>query len=450
MNCFNCGNLVNEGIQSCPYCGAVLSPQAVSEPPANMRQDPQEPMPPSGYAQAQPAQALPDQPEYAPPATPPQEAAFPAEYPPPGVPSVDPGLGHATTQPDRQPAEGVHQATQPVGPGAPKTKKKLRAIKVVVAAAVVAVLTLGGVVGFYAFAEYQRGATYAEAVELMDQGDYQAALGRFNELGEYEDAPTCAEYCTNAIAFFDAMALLDNGEYAAARDGFAALGTFMDAGDYVVTCEGWLAFREAQRLTDEGSYTEASGLAAQFNTAPDITSSAEYEAWLDKNRYGLADQQFAEGEFYAAYNAFRALGDYEDAAARAESCKQSMPENTELYHNEAFISSSVDIVFDGGASPWPNYIKVYSGDSLVSALFVGAGAKVTIQVPEGTYTFKPASGDTWFGEKDMFGEGGYYSVMLFEESGEEIAMTGNTIYTITLYTDGDGNVGEKTVGRDGF
>ncbi|MGI6105868.1 MAG: hypothetical protein ACOYD7_06760 [Raoultibacter sp.] len=147
---------------------------------------------------------------------------------------------------------------------------------------------------------------------------------------------------------------------------------------------------------------------------------------------------------------FKGLGAYEDAEARAASCILAAPETGELYHNEGFVSSSTDIVFEAGAIPYARYIKIYSGDAHVSSVFIHPNSSTTIHVPAGDYTFKSASGELWFGETDMFGSDGDYYMFVFDGSNEVTHLDDNKIYTISLSTEGGGNVGGKTVDRSSF
>ena len=77
-----------------------------------------------------------------------------------------------------------------------------------------------------AAAEAAKSDAYADALSLLDAGQYKEAAERFAALGDYQDAQTEA---SNALAFADALALLDAGKLWDASRSFAALGDYRDA-----------------------------------------------------------------------------------------------------------------------------------------------------------------------------------------------------------------------------
>lgn len=339
----------------------------------------------------------------------------------------------------------------PVVPRERSSSKKVRKYTIIgLATALVVLVGAGGFFGYRAYTEQQRINTYNDAVQLMDQGDYSAALDLFTALDDHEDSRRLAELCANTLAFYDAEEMFNSEDYANARAAFLELGSFMEADSYVEACDAWLVFGEAQRLTDEGSFEKASEKALGFSSVPSVNNSEKVQTWRNANNYGLAGNLLEKGEFYNAYTRFKALGAYKDAEARAQDCIRPLPGATEIYHHESFVSSSTDLVFDAGGSAYINYIKVYSGDVLVSAVLVKAGGSSTIQVPPGDYVFKHAWGDSWFGENDMFGLDGDYSVMIFDDGGETISIQGDKIYTITLFATEGGNVGNRTLDAGSF
>jgi hypothetical protein len=342
---------------------------------------------------------------------------------------------------------------QPVPPHGEPTKKKNRKPLIIAASALlVIVLGVGGFFGVSAIIEGQRSEAYAAAITLMQKEDYASALTEFEKLGDYKSSYYYVDYCTQGVAYQDAGVLLLNKDYEAARKGFSDLGSFLDAENQVKICDAWIAFEEAQDLTDAGNFEKASVVSADFSSVYEIKSTPEFTQWSNKNNYGLADLRLSAGQFANAYTLFTSLGSYSDSAARAQGCIQPLPANGELYHNDGFRSSSTDLTFDASSNTSPNYIKIYSGDTLVSTIFVHPGATATIQLPAGDYLFKDAVGNNWFGEgaDNMFGKDGRYGVMLFDGSNEVTHLDGNMIYTITLYGVADGNVGSKSTDSSTF
>lgn len=371
-----------------------------------------------------------------------------APVPPPEFVSAPAPVPPAQPVPTAPTAPG--QTFQAPADGAQK-KRNRKPLIIGISAALVIMLGIGIFAGVHAFLEEQRSEAYASAVALMDNRRFQAAYDGFVGLGDYKDSVGRAAWCEKGIIYEDAMDMKENKDYEDAIEGFSAIGDFEDAVDQVSNCKAWIALGEASELTDEGEYQEAADMSGDFADNTEVGFSDEYYTWSDRNDYGLADQKFQTGEYYGAYEAFLALGSYEDAADRAEACKQAFPGNAELYHNEGFPSSAGNLVFDGATSPSPYYIKVYSGETLVSTVFVNAGGSTTISLPLGTYTFKDATGDYWFGEGGMFGDDGYYSTMIFDGSSDVVALEANMVYTVTLYIPGgEGNIGGRTEDRDSF
>lgn len=68
--------------------------------------------------------------------------------------------------------------------------------------------------------------TYQKAEKALDEGNYDAALAIFSELGEYKDSQRAITYCT-------AQQLLVEGDHEAARTAFLDLGDYRDASAYV-------------------------------------------------------------------------------------------------------------------------------------------------------------------------------------------------------------------------
>ena len=454
MYCLRCGVQVLDNAQFCPNCGAPCSQ-------SNDMTQPVQPLYPAPQPEAQTQPVYQVQPVYQQPAPQTPQAAQPTYQAPEQVPPAvqQPGYQPQPTYqvpeqaPQPFPAQPYPFTSEPA-PAFPKhtgKRKKNKKVVIGISALVLAIVLGGG--GFFAFSAItarQQSLAYDEAIALLEDGDYQNAYDKFVDLGTYADASSQAEYCQKALQFQEAEGLLERGDYQTAREAFAFLGTFMDADEYTAICDAWIGFAEVVSLTDEGRFTEAFEKASDLGNVPHLTNSPEYQDWQKRNSYGTADQLFNEGKYYSAYVRFNELGDYRDAAGRAQASIQARPGNTEFYHHDGFRSTSTDIRFDASNATSPHYVKVYSGDTLVSTLFVNPGGSTTIQVPPGTYTFKDAEGDLWFGENDMFGMSGSYEIMLFEGHSEGIYLDGNKIYTITLYAVSGGTVGNRSVGPDGF
>ncbi len=93
------------------------------------------------------------------------------------------------------------------------------------------------------------------------------------------------------------------------------------------------------------------------------------------------------------------------------------------------------------------YIKLAGVDSGTTAMtiFVRGGETVDVDVPEGIYIVKYATGDTWYGEDYLFGPDTRYS-----QTDETFDFTRDSGWTIELIPQTDGNLTETTLDASEF
>jgi hypothetical protein len=369
--------------------------------------------------------------------------AAPGPYGGPGGPVGGPpypgyGPGPIAGQSPASPLRAVPQGS--VGRPTP-TKKSRRALLIV---AIALVVIVGGVIGYTVISEAMRSNSYDNAISLMEEGDYQGAYDAFRDLGTYRDSWEKAALCDQYLDYEAAQALMDAEEFEAAKEQFEALGEFEDAPYKAVECGHYIDFVAGQAAYAAEDYESAVRLFAPLKTMG-FEDAAE---WYNKSVYGWAGVKCASGDPYGGYKDFNTLGDFADAAARALGCTTPYPGTGELFHDDAYRSNSVDIIFDGSNLTEPYYIKVYSGGTLVSTLFINVPDTVTINVPAGDYTFKAAHGAPWFGDQIMFGDDGSYYVMVFDDGGEVTHIDDYVALTLTLNVSGDGNIGAESVDPD--
>lgn len=84
-------------------------------------------------------------------------------------------------------------------------------------------------------------------------------------------------------------------------------------------------------------------------------------------------------------------------------------------------------------------------DAPMLSLFVHGGEPLTAKVPVGSFMLRPASGDRWCGEANLFG-GSTHIV----ETGRAVDFLPNEIHTVTLSPQADGNLPIRTIGRRNF
>jgi tetratricopeptide (TPR) repeat protein len=324
-------------------------------------------------------------------------------------------------------------------------------VPLIIGAAVLAVLIIGGAIfAFATIREGQQNDAYADAILLMNAGDFEQAIAAFEGLGDYKNAQAligqCEEGIVNRENFAAACALLDAGDYEAALAAFTALGGYKDAAAKAEFCQQNIDFAAAQILFETGDVTGARSVFLALSAA----GFEEADGWVNACDYHLADARLAEGGRYDAYEAFTALGGYEDAAAKAESCKLPYPSTGELWHDGAYASGGCAIELNCANASGGHYFKIYSDDKAVATLFINGGESLTCEVVPGYYTIKEATGDAWFGEPDLFGSNGWYTRMTYDDGTDYFSLAWNDIVSITLNTSENGNVGEEVEELEGF
>jgi tetratricopeptide (TPR) repeat protein len=323
-------------------------------------------------------------------------------------------------------------------PPAPRKKSRKKAAIIAGAAAGVLVLAAGGVFGVRAVQENRRADAYAAAAALQDDGNCADAAPAFRDLGDYEDSEWRAKECDNAIAYQEAQTLFEAGDFPAAVTAFKALGNYQDAAQQARLAGQHVEFEAAQALFKSGE------VAAAWSAFADLFEAGFEEAaeWMDRCDYQEAEDLLEKGERYAAWVAFTALGDFEDAADRAEDCLAPLPAAGEIWHDDSYRSSVSAIKLDLTNVAEAHYIKIYAGETLVATMFIEGGGSVTSELPAGDYTIKSATGDLWFGEVDLFGEDGVYTKLTYDDGEDWFALGANIITTITFNSaDGEANMG---------
>ena len=300
-----------------------------------------------------------------------------------------------------------------------------------------------------------------EAATLYEQGEYEQALLILNEQYKLdaevdEKGSELADKCRRMMLFNEAKALYEHGDYQGTLDMFERYQIAdIDGADAIMSdCTKQLGYQKIAELMNNGSYRDALDLL-NADTGAGMEDRAARIAECS-NRIGYADAEAAlrNGHNYDAYVAFKALGSFEDAADRANSCIVSMPKTSETYHNSAYKSSSVTLKIMPPKDGTNNYIKIYivEGDSqkLVSGMFIRSGETLAVKPPVGTYIFKVAysSGD-WFGETDMFGDNGTYQRLKIN-NGDSFTLTRGQWELKLRQQTGNGNVETAKENRGTF
>ncbi len=348
----------------------------------------------------------------------------------------------------------------------------------------------------------ERGIAYKKAVKNMERGNYREALDVFQEDPSFEDAQRFGNTCQAYLNLEEATVLYEQGEYGEALlilNELYKLDTEADEKGSALAekCRRMMLFNEAKALYEQGDYAQAldtleryeladiDGAAAimsdctkqlGYQTIVELMNNGSYQNALDllisdagegmedraariaecNNRIGYAEAEASlqSGHNYDAYVAFKALGSFEDAAERANSCIVSTPKTSETYHNGAYKSSAVSLKIMPPSDGTNNYIKIYivegGSQKLVSSMFIRSGDTFTVKLPAGTYVFKVAYGSgNWFGETDMFGDSGTYQRLKIND-GDSFNLTSGSWELKLRQQTGNGNVDTTKENRDTF
>ena len=129
----------------------------------------------------------------------------------------------------------------------------------------------------------------------------------------------------------------------------------------------------------------------------------------------------------------------------------ALPENGYIFNNQFFGSGARGTLTIETQGIQHHFLKLRDSRTgeLKLSFFVRAGETVDMEVPAGVYTLSYASGETWYGIKDLFGEDTYYAKSddLFPFTVTEESATW---WKVELYLNSDGNMDTYTIDADEF
>ena len=298
----------------------------------------------------------------------------------------------------------------------------------------------------------QNHVQYELANEYLQDGEFEKAKTIFSSLDDFKDSATLFKFADHSYNYENAMALYDGEEYYEALQIFKDLDDFEDAQTYTTNCYEAL-YAEGMALMAAKDYQSAKSLFGSIREYADAEEKEdESQNYL---RYISAKENYEEGKLYDAYLTFSDLGDFLDSAKMAAFCVSAPATMGEknIYTNPDYTYQQVPVFIetDRSSDAMATYIKIYDGDTLVRATYFAPKEMYTISLPQGFYRFNVANGDLWFGPEDMFGPDGYYSALVFDDSGTKtIFLEAGYRYTLQLSVTSDGNVGSDSVNSDDF
>ena len=393
----------------------------------------------------------------------------------------------------------VPSKAEPVA--APAKKKHGKTVDIVLASVFLVLAAVGAVLFFTLLRPYLKEQDkikqYNRGAEAIEKGDYEKAAEIFRKLGNYDDSAKLLAYAKKGIIYESGKKEQEKGNYRDAKEILSEVADFKDTAELIGKCDREIAYDDAVSLAEAGRYEEAlnklseagdrvddRGIAKlcrearvqeqirslmdaqKYQEALDLLQTEEGQTVDDREELlktcekGVAYEEalalFRDERYYSAYNKFKALGNFENAASYANSCAQNTPATKELYKNNAYSGTGVTLKImpptnDGNY----NYVKLYivSGNEeiLVRSIFIQKGGNCTVKIPAGKYVIKVAYGSgTWYGEKEMFGSAAVYERLKSTETSEIFALNNNYTYTLKLRTEQNGNVRTSNENRDKF
>ena len=172
------------------------------------------------------------------------------------------------------------------------------------------VLTTGG-----------KGRKYDKAADYMWEGNYEAAIEIYTELGDYENSRSLLKECR----YQQADRLLLQRDYRGALNAFESLGNYSDSDQRILECYLGLA----KEASNDEDYEKAISWLLLADGHPEATAK------LDEAHYAYGHQLFTEGQYGAAQNQFDQI--------------VQMPENAEphfqtLQDARAYLNAQADIL----------------------------------------------------------------------------------------------------------
>ena len=326
----------------------------------------------------------------------------------------------------------------------------------------------------------------------MDQGDYENALVKFNSIQEvYSDYSDDRNYCDTMCRLYNAreenywMGIIVNlyalqiqdtelkfladpktDEDKVIADAYNGGGIDVakiseivkpdtpEKSDMFEYALKGFKYEDAVKLQEEKKYKDA--MAAFQELGDFLDSQDRYDsckAIVDKEEkqaktYATAEEYFNNGEYYKALQAYASIPGYKDSDTKAGQCEQELPESGSMKKSNG-SGVTMKITAPSGNNVFLRFYDT-SGNA-VAQIFIRAGKSAKLKLKPATYTIKAAYGDSWYGDKDLFGGNASYS-QLMNGSSQDFKLKRNYTYNLRLLASTSGNVGSSTVpgGADGM
>ena len=221
------------------------------------------------------------------------------------------------------------------------------------------------------------------------------------------------------------------------------------------------ASEEIKKLLDAKQYAEAIEYAEKQIAGRDPEKVqgkvVEYcvKAYVEEANAQMKDKHYEAADNLLSTCAERyASANQNDVKAAQKKLDKAIaePKNGQVFDTKA-RGGYCELTVKSGNTPV--YIKVVSkkDESVIATFYIRKDSSSKIKIKDGSYSLRYATGDKWYGEKDLFGSGTrYYSADTTLEM--KTTRSGNRIsyqtYTITLYTVAGGNLSTSKIPQDKF
>ena len=241
---------------------------------------------------------------------------------------------------------------------------------------------------------------YDEANALLEAENYEEALAKFQELGDYEDSAVKCEEAEKGIKYNEALALLDAGDNEKAEEAFKELGNYKDSATKYEELSKENDYQKAIKYLNEGEYEISFRFLKNLKGYKDVDEYLSHyqkieitpENW-DKYFEIIPFPEFLENDF-GEYDLnginfyFNLREEYYPVFCKADDYKVIFEAQYSLGNETVSVNSlngSYEIInMTPGEGWWDKEVITFDVDSKVPEL------------PDGILTFGPHSNNLFF------------------------------------------------------
>ena len=146
------------------------------------------------------------------------------------------------------------------------------------------------------------------ADDAFAAGDYETALGYYNQANQTEQVQSKITETKKRIAYTNAQTDFADGDLLSAYNGFVAAGNYQDAAKQAIMIDNYLS---ATNLLEEKNYAVA---RIKFKALVPYLDSAEKLEECNQILYAANQKLLESGNIAGAYKGFQSISDYADSA----------------------------------------------------------------------------------------------------------------------------------------